>query len=172
MAITLDNTEVVLGTLELLVGCILHVAAGFAYLAIFGVNVSHLVISLSSMTLAFAFVFGNSLRTVYESVVFLFVVRPYKVGAHPFECLRHFICVLLAAAMLHKHSVRQLSSTPFNGVQATTSSTRASSTRSPALVSSGRSCIATTASMCLCAPVLFCDARALLTSPQIERSLL
>ena len=39
--------------------------------------------SLSSMTLALAFVFGNSLRTVYESVVFLFIVRPYKVGASP-----------------------------------------------------------------------------------------
>jgi hypothetical protein len=43
---------------------------------IFGVNVSHLIISLSSMTLAFAFIFGNNLRTIYESVVFLFVVRP------------------------------------------------------------------------------------------------
>ena len=51
-----------------------------SYLAIFGVDVSHLVISLSSMTLAGAFVFGNSLRTIYESVVFLFVVRAYKVG--------------------------------------------------------------------------------------------
>ena len=81
VAITLANTEVVLGTLSLLVGCILHLCAGFAYLYIFGVDVSHLVISLSSMTLAFAFIFGNSLRTVYESVVFLFVVRPYKVGA-------------------------------------------------------------------------------------------
>jgi hypothetical protein len=70
----------VLGTLSALVGCILHAGALFWYLFIFGVNVSQLVISLSSMTLAFAFIFGNSLRTVYESVVFLFVVRPYKVG--------------------------------------------------------------------------------------------
>jgi small-conductance mechanosensitive channel len=70
----------VLGTLSALVGCLLHVCAFFLYLYIFGVNVSQLVISLSSMTLAFAFVFGNSLRTLYESVVFLFVARPYKVG--------------------------------------------------------------------------------------------
>jgi hypothetical protein len=80
VAITLANTEVVLATLSALVGCILHAVALFLYLYIFGINVSHLVISLSSMTLAFAFIFGNSLRTVYESVVFLFVVRPYKVG--------------------------------------------------------------------------------------------
>ena len=69
-----------LSTLSALVGAVLHAAAFFAYLAIFGVNVQHLVISLSSMTLAVAFVFGNSLRTIYESVVFLFMVRPYKVG--------------------------------------------------------------------------------------------
>jgi small-conductance mechanosensitive channel len=80
MAITLDNTELVLDTLEALVGGIMHIIGVFVYLAIFGVDVTHLVISLSSMTLAFAFIFGNSLRVIYESVVFLFVVRPYKVG--------------------------------------------------------------------------------------------
>jgi len=81
VAITLANTEVVLSTLTTLIGCILHAVAFFIYLWIFGVDVHQLVISLSSMTLALAFVFGNSLRTVYESVVFLFIVRPYKVGA-------------------------------------------------------------------------------------------
>lgn len=30
--------------------------------------------------LAFAFVFGNSIRNVFESVVFLFVVHPFDVG--------------------------------------------------------------------------------------------
>ena len=53
VAITLANTEVVLSTLSTLVGCLLHAGAAFAYLYIFGVDVSHLVISLSSMTLAF-----------------------------------------------------------------------------------------------------------------------
>jgi hypothetical protein len=62
-------------------------------------QVSHLVISLSSMTLAFAFIFGNSLRTLYESVVFLFVVRPYKVGVlHTASCLQ---CMRCAAESVH-----------------------------------------------------------------------
>lgn len=80
VATTLQNTEVVLNTLESLIGGIMHICGIFAYLAIFGVDVTHLVLSLSSMALTFAFVFGNSLRTIYESAVFLFVVRPYKVG--------------------------------------------------------------------------------------------
>lgn len=53
-----------------------------SYLAIFGVNVQHLLISFSSVAVAFAFVFGNSLREVYESVVWLFVVNPYDEGEH------------------------------------------------------------------------------------------
>ena len=80
MATTLQNTSGVLDTLEALVGGIMHVCGFCAYLAIFGVNVSHLIISLSSVLVAASFVFGNSLQTVYESVLFLFLVRPYKVG--------------------------------------------------------------------------------------------
>lgn len=57
------------------------------YLAIFNVNVQHLLISFSSVAVAFAFVFGNSLREVYESVVWLFVVNPYDEGvAAPVCC--------------------------------------------------------------------------------------
>ena len=34
----------------------------------------------SSIVLAFAFMFGNSVRTVYESIIYLFVVHPFDVG--------------------------------------------------------------------------------------------
>lgn len=37
-------------------------------------------LTFSSVVLAFAFVFGNSIRTVYECVVWLFVVHPFDVG--------------------------------------------------------------------------------------------
>ena len=36
--------------------------------------------TFSSIALAFAFIFGNSIRTIYESVVFLFIVHPFDVG--------------------------------------------------------------------------------------------
>jgi mechanosensitive ion channel protein 4/5/6/7/8/9/10 len=86
IANTLEDTRAVLSTLELLVGCVLHAGAFASYLAIFGVDVGHLLISMSSVAIAFAFVFGNSLRTVYESVVFLFIVHPYQVGD---RCAHH-----------------------------------------------------------------------------------
>jgi small-conductance mechanosensitive channel len=50
--------------MQALVGFVMHTCAFFAYLAIFGVDVGHLVISLSSMALASAFVFGNTIKTV------------------------------------------------------------------------------------------------------------
>ena len=34
----------------------------------------------SSVVLAFAFIFGNSIRQLYEAVIFLFVIHPYDVG--------------------------------------------------------------------------------------------
>jgi uncharacterized membrane protein len=92
VAKTLTDARAVLGTLELLVGCILHTVATAAYLAIFGVAVGHLLLSLSSVAIAFAFVFGNSMRTIYESVVFLFIVHPYQVGD---RCAADFAVLLL-----------------------------------------------------------------------------
>jgi mechanosensitive ion channel protein 4/5/6/7/8/9/10 len=79
LAGTLSDNDDVIRTLETLMGIFMHVLALFAYMAIFGMNVQHLLISLSSISVASAFVFGNSLRTLYESVVFLFVIRPYQV---------------------------------------------------------------------------------------------
>ncbi len=44
------------------------------------VNVNRVWLTISSIVLACSFVFGNSIRNVFESVVFLFVVHPFDVG--------------------------------------------------------------------------------------------
>lgn len=41
---------------------------------LFQVNIKELWLTISSVTLAFVFVFGNSIRNIYEAVIFLFVV--------------------------------------------------------------------------------------------------
>jgi small-conductance mechanosensitive channel len=61
-------------------GIVMHLIALVAYAAVFRTDVGHLLISLSSISVASAFVFGNSMKTIYESVIFLFVIRPYQVG--------------------------------------------------------------------------------------------
>ena len=44
------------------------------------VDVNKVWLSFSSIFLAFAFVFGNSLRNLYEAIIFLFVIHPFDVG--------------------------------------------------------------------------------------------
>lgn len=44
------------------------------------VDLEKVWVMFSSIVLAFAFMFGNSVRTVYESIIYLFVVHPFDVG--------------------------------------------------------------------------------------------
>ena len=44
------------------------------------VSLTRVWLTVSSLLLSFVFVFGNSIRSIYESVVYLFVVRPFDVG--------------------------------------------------------------------------------------------
>jgi len=80
LAATLKDTRTVVGRLEFLIAFVVHTAFIFFYLLIFRVNVNRVWLTISSIVLAFAFVFGNSIRNVFESVVFLFVVHPFDVG--------------------------------------------------------------------------------------------
>eukprot|EP00892_Ulva_mutabilis_P002525 jgi/Ulvmu1/12273/UM087_0007.1 len=80
LALTLYDNDEVINTMRSLVGAVMHIAACFAYLAIFHVDLNHVVITLSSTGLGLAVIFGNSMRAIYESMVFLFVVRPFQVG--------------------------------------------------------------------------------------------
>ncbi|GIL65964.1 hypothetical protein Vafri_19606 [Volvox africanus] len=80
LALTLQDTRTVVAKLELICGVVMHVLFGFLYLVIFQVNVRELWLTFSSVTLAFVFVFGNSIRSIYEAVLFLFVVHPFDVG--------------------------------------------------------------------------------------------
>ena len=44
------------------------------------VNLTRTWVTVSSLLLSFVFVFGNSIKSIYEAVVYLFVVRPFDVG--------------------------------------------------------------------------------------------
>lgn len=91
------------GKVELIFACALHTISVFFYLFIFDVrvpiccaecsfhahgsglgydhplvqvDVSQVWLAISSCLLGFVFVFGNSIRNLYEAVIFLFVVHP------------------------------------------------------------------------------------------------
>ncbi|KAI3428453.1 hypothetical protein D9Q98_007280 [Chlorella vulgaris] len=80
LALTLRDTKSVISKLERLLGAIIHTLFIFFYLAIFKIDVTQAWLTFSSIMLAFTFIFGNSIRTIFECVVWLFVVHPYDVG--------------------------------------------------------------------------------------------
>jgi len=70
------------------IGKIISRGLGLAYwflmlivtLTVFGVAVDKLLLSVGTIMVAFTFIFGNSLKTFWESFLFVLLVRPYDVG--------------------------------------------------------------------------------------------
>lgn len=50
------------------------------WLLILGIATSKFFVLLSSQLLVAVFMFGNTLRTIFEAIVFLFVMHPFDVG--------------------------------------------------------------------------------------------
>lgn len=68
------------------------------------VDVNKVYVTLSSVILAFAFVFGNNIRNLYESVIFLFVVHPYDVGdVLLIDGVWHQVCACIRMSAAGQH---------------------------------------------------------------------
>ncbi|KAK9829569.1 hypothetical protein WJX72_006541 [[Myrmecia] bisecta] len=106
LALTLKDTKTVVGKLERIFGGCIHFLFVFFYLTIWGVDLSKVWFTTSSMLLSFVFVFGNSIRSVYESVVFLFVVHPFDVGDGVLVGQSQDYCVVEEIALLNTTLLR------------------------------------------------------------------
>jgi len=67
LALSLKDTRSVIGKLESVIGVVVHIIFVFLYLIVFQVDVVKTYLALSSLVLAFSFVFQNSIRTVSGS---------------------------------------------------------------------------------------------------------
>lgn len=59
---------------------VVGVIAFVLWLLILGIATTHFFVFLSSQVLLAVFMFGNTLKMVFESIIFLFVVHPFDVG--------------------------------------------------------------------------------------------
>ena len=80
LALSLKDTKTVITKLENVIAVVMHIIFIFIYMLVFNIDVIKTYLALSSLVLAFSFIFQNSIRTMYENVVFLFVVHPFDVG--------------------------------------------------------------------------------------------
>jgi len=80
MAASLKDTDSIVQSLEYAIGCLIHFIFLAFYLLIWEVDIVKGFSTFSAMLLAFTFIFGNSVKNMFESMLFLFVEHPYDVG--------------------------------------------------------------------------------------------
>ncbi|KAG0231511.1 hypothetical protein BGX31_005500 [Mortierella sp. GBA43] len=68
------------GKLDIIFLTIVAVVWLLIILSIFGTSVVQNMLSIGSFLVALSFVFGNSLKTLFENIVFLFITHPYDSG--------------------------------------------------------------------------------------------
>ena len=76
----LHDTGSIVGTLHNILVVVLQVISVFLYLLVWQVDIARVWVTFSSILVASAFVFANSVRTAYENMMFIFVVHPFDVG--------------------------------------------------------------------------------------------
>ncbi|KAF7144215.1 hypothetical protein RHSIM_Rhsim05G0052300 [Rhododendron simsii] len=80
LALTLNDTKTAVNKLHQMVNVLVGIVIVIACLLILGIATSKFLLFLSSQIVVVAFVFGNTCKTVFEAIVFLFVMHPFDVG--------------------------------------------------------------------------------------------
>lgn len=80
IAISMRDTGQALGKIDYMLLAVSLVALLLTSFAIFNVEVWHSLVPLGSILLALTFVFGNTAKNTFESILFLFVTHPYDAG--------------------------------------------------------------------------------------------
>ncbi|KAG0362962.1 hypothetical protein BGZ54_008402 [Gamsiella multidivaricata] len=77
---SLRDLSQAVGKLDIIFLTIVTVVWILIILSIFGTSVVQNMLSIGSFLVALSFVFGNSLKTLFENIVFLFITHPYDSG--------------------------------------------------------------------------------------------
>ncbi|GMP82451.1 hypothetical protein CsSME_00036746 [Camellia sinensis var. sinensis] len=80
LALTLNDTKTAVNKLHHMVNVLVVIIIAVVSLFILGIATSRFLFLISSQIVVVAFIFGNSCKTVFEAIVFLFVMHPYDVG--------------------------------------------------------------------------------------------
>lgn len=80
LALSLSDTKTAVNKLHRVLDVILLVLVLIIWLLVLGVATSQFLVFVSSQLLLIVFVFGNTLKTTFEAIVFLFIMHPFDVG--------------------------------------------------------------------------------------------
>lgn len=77
---SLNDTKTAVEELNRLVSVILIVVIIIVWLLLMGFLTTQILVFISSQLLLVVFVFGNSAKTVFEAIIFVFIMHPFDVG--------------------------------------------------------------------------------------------
>ncbi|XP_044471142.1 mechanosensitive ion channel protein 10-like isoform X3 [Mangifera indica] len=80
LAHTLNDTKTAIEELNRIISGIVIVVAVIVGLLIMGLLTTQILVFISSQLLLVAFMFGNTAKTVFEAIIFVFVMHPFDVG--------------------------------------------------------------------------------------------
>ncbi|KAL6965145.1 hypothetical protein U1Q18_036199 [Sarracenia purpurea var. burkii] len=80
LALTLNDTKTAVNKLHHMVNTVVGGIIVVACLLLLGIATSKFLLFISSQIVVVAFIFGNTCKTVFEAIIFLFVMHPFDVG--------------------------------------------------------------------------------------------
>ncbi|CAH8255535.1 unnamed protein product [Arabidopsis lyrata] len=80
LALTLNDTKTAVNRLHRIVDVLVSIVILIIWLLILGIATTKFLLVISSQLLLVVFVFGNSCKTIFEAVIFVFVMHPFDVG--------------------------------------------------------------------------------------------
>ena len=80
LALSLNDTETAVDKLHQMLNIFVAIIIVTIWLLILKLATTHFFIFLSSQLILVAFVFGNTCKTLFEAIIFLFVMHPFDVG--------------------------------------------------------------------------------------------
>ncbi|KAF3446846.1 hypothetical protein FNV43_RR12026 [Rhamnella rubrinervis] len=80
LALSLNDTKTAVDELHKLLNILVAIIIMIISLLILGIQVAHFLVFISSQLLLVVFIFGNTCKTIFEAIIFLFVMHPFDVG--------------------------------------------------------------------------------------------
>ena len=80
LAHSLNDTKTAIEELNRIFSGIALLVIVIVWLILMGFATTHVLVLLSSQLLLVAFIFGNTCKTVFEAIIFVFVMHPFDVG--------------------------------------------------------------------------------------------
>ncbi|PIN18013.1 putative mechanosensitive ion channel [Handroanthus impetiginosus] len=80
LALSLNDTKTAVNKLHQMLNVLVGILIIVIWLLILKVATTHFFIFLSSQILLVVFMFGNTCKTIFEAIIFLFVMHPFDVG--------------------------------------------------------------------------------------------